>query len=196
MQINGSVTQVEIIGGCYSCNGQSSDAPAPATGISITNPASGTHAGIRIIGAACSNSVYNNESSGYLSESQDIGISIGAGASNVLVHKCDLTNNNTAGLQAASPNATVQVGDCAGYNDQAIQLATTAPSSNVAFYPYTYKNYAGSAAFYVSGGSGVKVTVNTVDTGLKEGGFTLGRGESASIAYDAGDAPNFYMVGK
>jgi hypothetical protein len=117
LQINGTVTQVEIIGGCYSCNGQSSGAPSPTIGINITNPASGTHAGIRIIGVACNNSVYSNEPPvGYLSASQDIGISIASGATNVLVHQCDLTNNNTAGLQATSPGATVHVTDCAGYS--------------------------------------------------------------------------------
>jgi hypothetical protein len=195
MQINGTVTQTEIIGGCYSCNGQSSEAPSPATGINITSPASGTHAGIRIIGAACNNSVYSNESPvGYLPATQDIGISIASGATNVLVHKCDLTNNESAGLQATSPGATVQVSDCAGYNDQVTQLATTAPGNGDTFYSYTYKDYAGQAVFYVSGGSSVKVTIDGVDTGLKEGGFTLGPNESASIQYDT--APAFLMVGK
>lgn len=195
MQINAAVTQLEIIGGCYSCNGRSSEGGTPTVGIDITSPASGTQAGTRIIGAACNNSVYDNEGNGYLSATQDFGILIGSGAENVFISKCDLTRNNTAGLQAANPDATVQVTDCAGYNDRATSLATSPPANGVTFYPFTYENYAGPAAFYVSGGSGVAVAINGVSTGLTQGGFTLGRGESAALSYGA-TAPEFYMVGK
>jgi hypothetical protein len=198
VQINGTVNQVEIIGGCYSCNGQSSGAPAPSIGIDITNPSSDTHSGIRIIGVACNNSVYNNNGDDYLSATQDIGISIGSGATNVRVHQCDLTNNNTAALRAATPDATVRVTDCAGYNDRALTF-TALPGNGDTFQaqsdPYYY---CGPIAFYVAGGTGVTITVDdNLLTGISSGGFTLNAGEYASLAWTAGHPPTtFCLVGK
>jgi hypothetical protein len=198
MQINGVVNQVEIIGGCYSCNGQASDAPSPSIGIAITNPSSDAHSGIRIIGAACNNSVYNNNGEDYLSATQDIGISIAAGATNVRVHQCDLTSNNTAGLVATTPDVTVHVTDCAGYNDQALTFSTL-PGNGDTFQaqsdPYYY---CGPIAFYVAGGSDVTISVDgNLLTGISLGGFTLNPGEYASLAWTAGHPPTtFYLVGK
>ncbi|MBV9233940.1 MAG: hypothetical protein JO030_07855 [Candidatus Eremiobacteraeota bacterium] len=195
MQINGNVGNVEILGGYYSCNGQGPFAPTTPIGIYLSSSGSAAPFGVRIVGAACNNSVYSNEGAGgYLPTTQKVGISLPSGAKNVFVRQCDLTGNRTAGLQAASPDKTVQVIDCAGYNDQATPLASTAPPPNQTFYSYTYNNYAGPAAFYVSGGSAVKVIIDGIDTGVSQGGFTLGPGESALLKYSS--APEFTMVGK
>ncbi|HZY97736.1 MAG TPA: hypothetical protein VFE35_11625 [Candidatus Cybelea sp.] len=196
IQINGAVTNVEILGGYYSCNGQGPNAPSTPTGIELTSSGPNVPSGVRIIGAACNNSVYSNMGSGgFLPKTQKIGVSIPAGATNIFVRHCDLTGNNTAGLSATNPTTSVQVTDCAGYNDQGAPLATTHPTKGVKFYatssPY---NYCGPVAFYVSGGSGVTVTIDDKPTALTFGGFTLSPGESALLDWTT--APGFLMLGK
>ena len=194
MQINGAVTQVEILGGCYSCNGQAPGAPAPTIGINITNPVPGPHSGIRIIGVACNNSVYNNEGGNQLPANQDYGISIASGATNVLVHQCDLTNNNNAGLRATSPDATVHVTDCAGYNDRATTFSTP-PTSGLPFSASGTYGYCGRLAFYVWGTAVTGITIDTQPTTLTTGGFTLDPGETAVLNY-TGTLKDFVAVGK
>jgi hypothetical protein len=112
IQINGG-SNVEIIGGSYSCNAVAeslpTDAPPPA-GIAITAGLSGAPFGgssygvnsVRIVGAACNNSFYEggNLSSvfpGPEPATQQYGIFImngGVGTvSNVLIASCDLSGN-------------------------------------------------------------------------------------------------------
>jgi hypothetical protein len=90
----------------------------------------------------------------------------------------------------------LQVTDCPGYNDQAVPVHTTAPANGLIFNATTY-GYYGLAAFYVSGGTDVGVTIDGHSTGLASGGFTLSPGESGVLFYDMLlPAPNFVMVGK
>jgi hypothetical protein len=198
IQINGAVTNVEILGGYYSCNGQGPNAPSTPIGIELTNSGSNVPSGVRIIGAACNNSGYSNMGSGgFLPKTQKIGVSIPSGTTNIFVRHCDLTGNLTAAVSATTPDTSVHVTECAGYNDRAITLATTHPTKNVRFFaqsaPYYY---CGPVAFYATGGSGVMITIDGNLTGLAFGGFTLNPGESAILDWTTGSPPSFVMVGK
>lgn len=146
LQINGLITNVEILGGYYSCNGQSSS--GTYSGILITSATSGAPQGVRIVGAACNNSVYT-EDGGQLPKRQGYGISIGAGPTSINLHGCDL--NVTAALSPTTPDKTAQATDCAGYNNQATPLATTLPANGVVFFGTQTYSYCGPIAFYVSG---------------------------------------------
>jgi hypothetical protein len=198
LQINGAVTSVEILGGYYSCNGQSSS--GTYSGILITSASSGSPSGVRIVGAACNNSVYTDygalpDEGEQMPAKQGYGISIAAGPTYIKVHACDLTGNVTQALSATTPDITVHVTDCAGYNDKGTPLAITHPTKNQIFYaqssPYYY---CGPVAFYASGGGAVSITVDGNPTGLPSGGFTLSPGEFAKLDWTT--APGFLMVGK
>lgn len=191
LQINGLTTNVEILGGYYSCNGQSSS--GTYSGILITSATSGAPEGVRIVGVACNNSVYT-ENGGQLAKTQGYGISIGAGPTKVGIHGCDLTNNVTANLSATTPDSSVTATDCAGYNNQATPLATAPPGNGVTLTASGTYSYCGPIAFYTSGGTVNHIKINGKITGLAAGGFTLGPGEAAELDYTS--APTFYAVGK
>lgn len=117
-----------------------------------------------------------------------------SGAKNISVRHCDLTNNNTAALQATSPDQTIEVTECAGYNDKATSLATAPPLSTQVFYATATYGYCGPMAFYVSGGTVQHVRINGNITGLLAGGFTLSPGETGRLDYSA--TPTYYAVGR
>lgn len=177
-------TNIELLGGYYSCNGQGTG--TESAGIYI----SGSASGVRIIGCSCTNSYFSNGAD--LPKTQSYGIAIATGAQNIFVRDCDLTGNNTQGLTAAASLSNVQVANCANYNDQANLIRSTAPGSGVIFSPAGY-GYYGPAAFYVSGGSVQSVNVSNNNSGLTSGAFTIGPVETASIFYTA--TPNFLMIG-
>lgn len=188
MQIDAG-SNVEILGGYYSCNATLQESPpSPAqAGISISSGA----ANVRIIGAACNNSIEGEPTS------QEYGISVTAPAAavpNVLIRGCDLTGNLSDPIYISNP-APVQVTNCAGYNDQATVITTIVTGSS----PLTISNalfkYYGPIAFYVSGGSSVSITIDGRLTGLTSGGFTLAPGESTVLAWGA-TPPSFLLVGK
>lgn len=215
-------TNIEVLGGYYSCNGTGAHPPMgyAQTGIAITGPASG----IRITGAACNNSVYDLFMSppGPAPASQVYGIYVGVGASSLRVIGCDLTGNDGSGayvtgssgtpvniffkhcdftglanpLSVTAPVTNLQVSDCPGYNDQATVLqSTTPPPSN----PITNRSPWANVSqgwfgpiAFYVKGAG-DVTIDGVNTYLTDGGYTLSPGESASIA---GTATHFLAVGK
>jgi hypothetical protein len=89
-------TNIEILGGYYSCNGTVTGAePYSQSGIAITGAASG----LRIIGAACNNSVYNLNATppGFAPATQVYGVFVGYGASGVRIFGCDLTGYTLTG---------------------------------------------------------------------------------------------------
>ncbi len=182
LQIEGA-SNVEVLGGYYSCNGVDLVSPPStmAAGIVIAITGTGTVSGVRIVGAGCTNSVYSLGPNGaWLASTQDYGIAIGSNASDISVRDCDLTGNL---LDAATVvgGAGVAVTDCAGYNDQAKvlpppPLATTFRNTNLDYY--------GPVAFYLWGDT-PSVTIDGHVTGLGAGGFTLAPGESALIATSA-----------
>lgn len=188
-------TNIEILGGYYCCNGQGTAPGVVKAGIYIYGTASVNASYIRIVGVACTNKFYSAYSEGYLNAAQVYGILIATGAApqNIIVHGCDLSGNNSQAVSAPTSLTNVRISDCAGYNDQATSIRSTPPSSGVVFSPAGY-GYYGKAAFYVSGGTSVTVNINTINTGLSSGAFTLDPGEQAIVFY--GGALNFYMVGK
>ena len=179
-------TNIEIKGGYYSANGNLGTV-VPFPGISVKA------SGVRIIGAACNNSILVGTS--YVPAVQSYGIEVQSGATDIFVRGCDLRGNLHAPLfvLGTPANGQVQVTDCAGYNDQATTLTATPPGGGSTISGARY-GYYGPIAFYVSGGTGPIVTIDGNSTGLPSGGFTLSPGETASITYSG--TPTFVVVGK
>lgn len=211
-------TNIEVLGGAYCCNGAPFSPPNDlSAGIALT----GAVDGVRIVGASCTNSVYDPDASppGFEEATQEYGITIPNGAArNVIVDACDLSGNLSNGLSVVSSiadpvvdvlvracnmkdnglgavavdgNPGMQVTGCAGYNDQAKVLTQTLTASPVTI-TNTGHGYYGPIAFYISESSGI--TIDGVLTGLLSGGFTLGPNETATVTY--GGSPTFLVVGK
>jgi len=135
-------TNIEILGGTYSCNGTASGSePYSQSGIAIVGPATG----IRITGVACNNSAYNLDATppGFASPTQVYGIYVSgasdSGPTSVRVTACDLTGGATGntesglyvtGASGTPTNVFVKSCDISGYTSTpAVQVVT--PVSNV-----------------------------------------------------------------
>jgi hypothetical protein len=228
MQIEGG-TNIEVLGGYYSCNGIASGSDEViAAGIAIT----GATTGVRITGAACNNSVYiigKNQfisDSGFAPATQEYGIYVGGSASGIRVANCDLTGNLDYGLvvtgaagtpagvfinhcdvtgytgtsqapvSVTTPVSNLQITDCPGYNDQAVQLSrppTPPPISGETFYNRTF-GYYGPISFLVWGGVVSEITIGAIITNLASGSFMLAPNAGASVTYSAVN-PSFGAVG-
>ena len=80
--------------------------------------------------------------------------------------------------------STVEITNCAGYNDQG-KVFTPALTSGSTFYPYNL-GYWGPIEFYIANGSATIISSITVDgtvIPLKSGSVLLVPGESASITW-------------
>ncbi len=88
-------------------------------------------------------------------------------------------------------DVTLQVTDCAGYNDQGTRFTPVLPGG--AFKNTTF-GYYGPIAFYVWGASGVTVEIGTLTTGLGTGAYNLPCNVSATIA-NSGPPPSFGVIG-
>ncbi len=115
-------------------------------------------------------------------------------AASTFIRGCDASSYSSYGaaIHVLSGETTIEVTDCAGYNDRGSNavLQNTIPPpanpiSNISF------GYYGPIAFYVKGAG--NVTIDGNNTNLTDGGYTLAPGESASIA---GTATHFLAVGK
>jgi hypothetical protein len=168
-----SASNIEVIGGSYSCNGSYPMSPhEPKAGIAV-----GADAVIRITGAACTNSVYDDRV-GWLPNTQEFGVSIN-GDSVVFVRDSDLNGNVTQAIYVGSSSATVEVTECAGYNDLTPPLPT--PPTNSDFNGPDL-GYYGPVTFYVWGGIGVSVSIDGSPTGLAHGTFAIAPTQTAHIA--------------
>jgi len=215
-------TNIEVLGGFYSCNGTGAHVPFgySQSGIAITGPASG----VRITGAACNNSVYDLFTSppGPAPTSQVYGVYVGFGASSIRIASCDLTGNLGNGvlvtgsssapsnvfvkhcdftglsnpLSVTAPVTNLEVTECPGYNNQATVLQSTIPPpANPITNRSPWANVSQGWFGHIAfyvKGAG-HVTIDGFDTNLTDGGYTLAPGESASIA---GTATHFLAVGK
>ncbi len=193
LMVNGGVTALEVQGGYYSCNGQDEEI-GPQYGITLNADAGAAPSYVRIVGAACNNKVYSSNAKAWLSASQSYGVSVAAACKYVKMHGCDLTGNVDGALSVTTPDVSVQATDCAGYNDQATQLAIVAPMADEAFSATQTYSYCGPMAFYASGGNVQHIKINSKTTGLAAGAFTLSPGENAELDYTS--APTYYAVGK
>ncbi len=155
ISINGG-TNIEILGGYYSCNNQSQSASFSNSGIALVGPVSG----VRITGAACNNSVTNALNGHPQNPYQKYGIYVSNGASSVRINACDLTGNLTNSLvvdgTVAGPSQVfvahcdctgvanaveaihpekfglLEIFHCPGYNDQRPTLnGNNAPSTPI-----------------------------------------------------------------
>lgn len=132
-------TNTEILGGYYSCNGNTSgEAPTPGnkSGIKVSNDTNG----LRISGPACNNSLFVFEvmqaDRGYASLTQEYGIYVSNGAKGVRISDCDLTGNNDSGLWvdgSSSETTNVFVKDCdlTGYSSPATPVTVSATVVNL-----------------------------------------------------------------
>lgn len=177
---------ISVIGGKYSSNGSNPGTPISGAGIAIV----GSCAQVRIVGADCSG-VFDFVGTTH----QPYGITVENGVTSVAIAACDLTNNATAALYVSASGTDLRVTDCIGYNDQAtvLQSGTSFPSTikNSVSWTNAANGWYGPIAFYVKGAG--QVTIDGTNTFLNDGGYTLGPGESASIA---GTATHFLAVGK
>jgi hypothetical protein len=136
----------------------------------------------------------------YSSASGAIGVYV-AGSSTL--HSNEVFVRGCNGAEFASPSAvltvgiyvdTLEVSECSGYNDRATILTTSVPAT-MPFSGITVAGYYGPTAFYVVGNPLTSsVLIDTHNTILSSGGFTLAAGETAQIS--GGGVSHFLMVGK
>jgi hypothetical protein len=208
---------IQIVGANCSGTGSSSEAGSyPGIGIYIEGSESATPSDVRIVGAICvgdvltgaSEQLYGISVSGsaagvYIqgctltgSISGGYGLNI-AGAKNVFVSNCDLTNNpygmavtdnceyiyvdgcnfngwTTGALYTSSPG-TLQISNSSGYNDQGTVLTGIPPTGSQ--FNATYFSYYGPIAFYVLTNNLMspvsQIKIDGMITHLVSGGFTL-----------------------
>jgi hypothetical protein len=218
-----SGSNIEINGGFYAGNASSANPSGGSGGVSITGPASGVRivgaacigsypyieidkikdspqqdVGIYIAGSGASDVIIDHCD---LTGNGQHAVLIGAGGlsvSNVFIRNCNANGYGTLpadAIEVVGEVTNVQITDCAGYNDTAATLSTSAPSgafSNTSF------GYYGPVAFYCSGGTGVVVSIDGNGTGLASGSFTLSPGETAQFILSIGGhlPTTFFVVGK
>ncbi len=158
--------------------------------------------GVRVIGAACNNSLFFSGGAGgeFLTPTQQYGIYVeSATQENLFIHNCDLTGNLSAAVSAASPPTNLQITGCAGYNDQGVVVRNVIPPTATTFFSYSFTTpYYGPVEFYVSGVSGAisQISIDGHATPLKSGSFFLAPGENAEITWSGVSFPIFLMIGK
>lgn len=218
-----SGSNIEINGGFYAGNSSGSSPSGGAGGISITGPAAQIRiVGASCIGSY----PYIQIDSINPSPVQDVGIYIaGSGANDVIIDHCDLTGNSENGVLIGAGGldvtnvfirncnvngygsyndaidilgevSNIQVTNCAGYNDQAVPLATSAPGVGT-FSALSY-NYYGPATFYGAGSSSLTVSTAGHPTGLANNSFTLAPGQTVTTVLGGGghNWTTFLMVGQ
>lgn len=123
------------------------------------------------------------------------GLYVGNQSTRVYVRDCNASQTTTEAIDIASSVATVEVTNCAGYNDQYTPpLSTTLPTGPAPFNGVTVASYYGPTVFYVTGVTGRAIMIDGQATQLSTGGFTLAPGETAHIG--GGDLdPRFLMIG-
>lgn len=215
-------TNIEILGGFYSCNGTNSSPPTPdlRSGIDVNGDVNG----VRITGAACNNSVYDIylTTPGAAPSTQQYGVYVADGAESLRISNCDLTNNQAAGLLVTgstaapqnvfvkhcdftgstaavgvtTPVTNLQVVDCPGYNDQGTPVTTAVPGSP---FSATSFGYYGPATFYATGSSQLTLHIAGNLVPISNGTFTLAPDQQATkLILEPGghDWSSFLMIGQ
>ncbi len=183
---------IVITGGRYGSNATSM---STSGGIAIT----GTAASVTVSGADITMKIPNP-----LFGNQPYAISITAAVAGLYVRGCNLTGypGNTGPLYLSSAGTQIEITDCAGYNDLGLVLSgpgapPTGTFQNYSSWPHATSGWFGPIAFYISGGGVAHILIDTVNTGLAMGGFTLSPGETAAIVPTIPPAtPSFVAVGK
>lgn len=211
-------TNVEILGGYYSLNGSSPATGLPSAGIFITGGSNGP-SGIRIIGAACNNSLFDTENHVFDTPTQQYGIYVNKAAEAIRVHGCDFTGNLTNGAyvdgssaapknlfikhcdftglssptHVVTPVTNLQIVDCPGYNDQGTVIATSITLGTA----FTIAQlgtvpYYGPGECYVNG-AGAPIKINNQSSHLALGSFYLQPRETIEVDTSVS---NFLAIGK
>lgn len=192
-------TNIEVLGGYYSCNGASPGSGYQSAGIQISGAASG----VRITGAACNNSVflYGHQQP----QNQEYGIYVSNGAQSLRINGCDLTGNLTNSLVVdasevgpskifvghcdctgiinavriinASSVEDLEIFHCPGYNDQRPDLnGNEAPGLATPLSASTCSTpYFGPSVVTFSNPSALSVEVTGVQASMNFGSLYLSR---------------------
>jgi hypothetical protein len=152
-------------------------------GLSMTNVSNATV-------SACD--LYGNGSAGISLN----GGSGGAQSSDVFLRDCNIVGYSpTTAIVFSGTLSTVEITDCAGYNDISFPVLSSPPASGLTFTVAAY-GYFGPAVFYVWGGTGLSVSINSQPVSVGGGNFTISPGDSAAIFYSlVFPAPGFTMLG-
>lgn len=211
MDVQGG-TNLEILGGHYSCNGTGADLPYAysSSGIVLSGPASG----VRISNVACNNSVFDVTQTvrAFAPATQDYGIYVTGGATSVRINGCDLTGNETNGalvdggssasnvfirgcditgysvysdaVAVSGAITSLQVTDCAGYNDRGAALVGVVGGGTATIKNYTW-GYHGPVEFYTSNATGTisSILINSHNAQLQQGSFFLMPGETGTVSW-------------
>ncbi len=180
-----SARHVEILGGSYSGNTQGT-----GTGAGIWLHGSPTD--VRIVGVGLRSDVYS-------SSAQQYAVIVGAGASNIFISDCDMTNYGSGGpLSVSSAGSNnIQVLKCPGYNDQGTAVSTSPPPDNAMFNGFYFtKKYYGPVTFYTTGSGIITISIQGIATPLKSGSFRLAAGSTADAQIHYSSAPTFLMIGE
>ncbi|MBV8344054.1 MAG: hypothetical protein JO190_03550 [Candidatus Eremiobacteraeota bacterium] len=211
-------TNIEIVGGYYSCNGSNPATGLKSAGILIVGGSNGP-SGIRITGAACNNSLFNPSSKVFVTASQDFGIYVAGPATSVRINACDLTGNLTNGaaitgstaapknlfirdcdftalttpVAVTAPVTNLQIVHCPGYNDRGTLITSSAPTLGTAFTIAQLGStpYYGPGECYVNVAGAVKINGQT--THLTTSTFYLEPLETIEIDTSVS---NFLAIGK
>lgn len=226
----GTPANVEILGGMYSGNYFHDTAPNVSCGINIGQcsgvrvvgvSCAGSYSYITISGKSPSPQqnvgIYvGGLASDVIIDSCDVtgnstyGIEIdgsSAAVTGVYVRNCNASGYSLGYTYAINVTGalanvkTVQITNCAGYNDQGVELHNTMPTTAANFYDYSFTTYFGPVEFYTAPGGGAisLIAVDGYTTHLTQGSFFINPGEYAAItwSYGAGGAmPTFLMIGK
>jgi hypothetical protein len=213
-----SATNIEIVGGYYSCNGSNPATGLQKAGILILGGSNGP-SGVRITGAACNNSLFNPSSKVFVTASQHYGIYIAGPANSIRVNACEFTGNLTNGavitgstaapenvfirdcdftalttpVAVTAPVTNLQIVHCPGYNDRGTLITSSAPTLGTAFTIAQLGStpYYGPGECYVNNAGAVKINGQT--THLTTASFYLEPLETIEIDTSV---TNFLAIGK
>lgn len=196
IQINAG-QNIVIVGGQYSSNGQNPQSVQLGAGIAIT---SSNATDVTITGVDCSGvyELWPKIAMAQPAVTQPYGVAVSGGGT-ATISACTLAGNATGALYASAPG-TLEVTNCAGYNDQGTIVSNTAPPNGTQFngtYSSFSTPYFGPVTFYVKSGTGLisHIKLNGHDTNLTSGTFSLGPGAwTAEIDYTG--VPFFLMIGQ
>lgn len=166
-----------------------------ATNVSVRNcVANGnTNAGVSISNSA--DQIY--VTGGDFTQNSSYGISVTSSCSDVYIDGCDVSGYSSGNSIHVSTPGTLQVINCAGYNDQGKTFTSPLPGS-AGFNGVSY-GYYGPVVLYISGGTITSITIGGSNTNLKSGTFfipppTPAGGPYAVVSYTG--TPNFLLVGQ
>jgi Right handed beta helix region len=205
-------SNIEIIGGLYAGNQYPGVPGEESYGIYV-----GPSSGVRIVGADCVGEyTYITNVGGSTSYQQAVGIYVDGGAENIIIDACDVTLNNTNGIQvngssSAVTNIFVRNCNATGYSSYNTAIKVHGTASNLASVqitdcggyndaaagltvtvpgtPFSARTfgYYGPATFYASGSSSLTLTIAGQSTGgISNGTFFLPLGHSASYTIIGG----------